>query len=252
MSEQVEATGRTLEEAKRIAAEMLGVDVSNCEFEVVEQAAKGLFAKTNVRIRATVKQASEREETPIEQDTKDEGSQAEAVREVKSNDSADTYEDELPPVEPDNEDARKTVAMMQGLLDASELKVNVDLNSITGRYVNLQLTGEDVGFLIEPSHPIIDTLQFLGNSMISRSVKPGVRLTLDASEYRKQRAELLEKQAIEIAKAVIDRKQEAVLDPLPAHERRVIHQALAEIEGVETYSEGEEPMRRVVITPKEK
>lgn len=250
MNEQVEATGRTLEEAKRIAAEMLGVDVNNCEFEVIEQATKGLFAKTNVRIRASIKQVSEGGEIHSEQ--KAEPAPPEVERDVVVNESADTHEDELPPVEPNDEDARRTVAMMQGLLDASELKVNVDLNNITGRYVNLQLTGEDVGLLIEPSHPIIDTLQFLGNSMISRSVKPGVRLTLDASEYRKQRAELLAKQAKEIANAVIDRKQEAVLDPLPAHERRVIHQALADVEGVETYSEGEEPMRRVVITPKEK
>jgi len=76
-----------------------------------------------------------------------------------------------------------------------------------------------------------------------------VRITLDADSYRMQRNAALERQAKQIAAQVLKRQQEAVLDPLPAHERRVIHQALADFEGVETYSEGEEPNRRVVISP---
>jgi spoIIIJ-associated protein len=73
---------------------------------------------------------------------------------------------------------------------------------------------------------------------------------LDVGDYRKQRAEKLRRMALEVAKQVKERGEEAVLDPLNAIERRVIHQTLMNDPDVYTYSEGEEPERRVVISPR--
>ncbi|MCH8979662.1 MAG: hypothetical protein IH945_10540, partial [Armatimonadetes bacterium] len=83
----------------------------------------------------------------------------------------------------------------------------------------------------------------------TRKLGRGVRVVLEGNEYRKKRQEVLTKLATQIAKEVASRGEEAVLDALPAFERRVVHKALSEFEGVKTYSEGEEPERRVVIAP---
>jgi hypothetical protein len=77
----------------------------------------------------------------------------------------------------------------------------------------------------------------------------GIRATLDGNDYRRRREEALTQLASKIAAQVLDRGEEAVLDALPAFERRIVHKALSEIDGVTTYSEGEEPNRRVVIVP---
>jgi spoIIIJ-associated protein len=72
---------------------------------------------------------------------------------------------------------------------------------------------------------------------------------VEGDNYRERRAEMLTNMARQIAEQVVERGEEAVLDALPAFERRVIHQALVDIEGINTYSEGEEPNRCVVIAP---
>jgi spoIIIJ-associated protein len=76
-----------------------------------------------------------------------------------------------------------------------------------------------------------------------------VRVTLDGNDFRRRREDQLTKLAQSIADQVAKRGEEAVLDALPAFERRIVHKALSEYGGVQTYSEGEEPNRRVVIAP---
>ena len=71
------------------------------------------------------------------------------------------------------------------------------------------------------------------------------------NDYRKRREDALTNLATKIAEQVLERQEEAVLDALPAFERRIVHKALSTIGGIATYSEGEEPNRRVVIAPAE-
>jgi spoIIIJ-associated protein len=85
--------------------------------------------------------------------------------------------------------------------------------------------------------------------MANRKIGNGVRVTLDGNDYRLRREQTLTKLAESIAEQVLARGEEAVLDALPAFERRIVHRALGEISGISTYSEGEEPNRRVVIAP---
>ena len=96
----------------------------------------------------------------------------------------------------------------------------------------------------------LDALQYLCNLVINRRLGPEIRLILDASGYRERRAETLRKLAFEYANQVKDRQEECELDPLPAHERRIIHNSLLDDPGVRTYSEGDEPDRRVIIAPR--
>jgi spoIIIJ-associated protein len=261
MSETVEATGRTLEEAKRAAAAALGVSPENCDFELLESGAKGLFAKANYKVRATVRSAGPTDDTtanvaavevPVEvrAEVPVKTPIEEPISDPRRDGEAEAESEPAEEVAATDEDARTAAAMVQGIFDSADVKVDAEIASLTGRYINLRLTGPDTGLFVSPRNPVLDSLQYLCNAMYSRLRPGGTRITLDAKEYRQKRTEALEKLAQQVAEQVVSRKQEAVLDALPAHERRIVHRALADFEGVETYSEGEEPSRRVVISPK--
>jgi spoIIIJ-associated protein len=115
--------------------------------------------------------------------------------------------------------------------------------------VNVTLDGRDVSFLVGRRGEVINALQYLMNVMSTRKLHNGVRVVLEGNDYRKKRQDVLTKLATQIAEEVAKRGEEAVLDALPAFERRVVHKALSEFPGIVTYSEGEEPNRRVVIAP---
>jgi spoIIIJ-associated protein len=124
------------------------------------------------------------------------------------------------------------------------------VRAIQGSYLHIELVGSDVGATWGRSGQALDALQFLANMILSRNRGSDVRLMLDADDYRARRAEALSIRAIELAREVKARNEEAELEPLPAHERRIIHSALADDPDISTYSEGDEPGRHVVISPR--
>jgi spoIIIJ-associated protein len=146
-------------------------------------------------------------------------------------------------------DGEILVELVRELLDAAQLSVTAELGSIAGRYVNIVLDGKDVAFIVGKHGEVLNALQYLVNIVSGRRIERGVRATLDGNDYRRRREEALTQLAQRIAEQVKKRGEEAVLDALPAFERRIVHKALGEIEGITTYSEGEEPNRRVVIAP---
>jgi spoIIIJ-associated protein len=148
-------------------------------------------------------------------------------------------------------DAQALVELVRELLDAAQLSVTAKVGSIAGKYVNIVLDGKDVAFIVGKHGEVLNAMQYLVNIVASRRIERGVRATLDGNDYRRRREEALTQLAQRIAEQVQKRGEEAVLDALPAFERRIVHKALGEMSGVTTYSEGEEPNRRVVIAPAE-
>jgi spoIIIJ-associated protein len=149
------------------------------------------------------------------------------------------------------EDSEQLLALVNEILESGDLSVNATAHPSGGRYVNVELDGKDVAFLVGKHGEVLNALQYLMNIAAARRFSNGVRITLDGNNYRERREAALTALATKIAEEVKARREEAVLDALPAFERRVVHKALAVIEGVETYSEGEEPNRKVVIAPAE-
>ena len=149
------------------------------------------------------------------------------------------------------EDADQIVSIIDGLMETADLEANTKVTEVNGRYINLEIDGKDVGYLVGRRGEVLNALQYLANVIASRKLQPGVRIVPEGDNYRKRREEALTDSATKIAEEVSARGEEAVLDALPAFERRIVHQALVEFDGVTTYSEGEEPNRRVVIAPAE-
>ncbi|MCO5297769.1 MAG: KH domain-containing protein [Fimbriimonadaceae bacterium] len=148
-------------------------------------------------------------------------------------------------------DGKAMLALVEEMLASADLEITAKVAGLQGRYVNIELDGRDVGHLIGKHGEVLNASQYLANIIASRKFDNGVRIVLDGANYRTKREEALTGLATKIAEQVLARGEEAVLDALPAFERRIVHKALSEIEGITTYSEGEEPNRRVVIAPAE-
>lgn len=158
-------------------------------------------------------------------------------------------EDAGPEVVATEDDAKKLGSILKVLANKSGLDAEIKVGELQGKYINLSIDGKEAGFLVGKNGEVLNSLQYLINLVAKQQLANGVRVTLDGNDYRKRRAESLTILATKIADKVKERGEEAVLEALPAFERRVIHKALQDIEGVNTYSEGEEPDRRVVIAP---
>jgi|SRR5579871_1359486 len=149
-----------------------------------------------------------------------------------------------------NADQQTAIALMEQICASSGLEAHPIVRSVQKHYMNIELLGDDVRMTWGRVGQALDALQFLSNTILSRRVSSDVRLLLDAEGYRERRADSLRQRALELAEEVKSRNQEAELEPLPAHERRIIHAALADDPDISTYSEGDEPARRVVISPR--
>ncbi len=152
-------------------------------------------------------------------------------------------------VEATQADADALIDMIQEVLEIADIEATVTVRELQGRYVNLELDGKDVAHLVGKSGEVLNSFQYLMNLMASKRFDNGVRITLDGNNFRRRREEVLRNLATNVANEVVKRGEEAVFDALPAFERRIVHKVLSEIPGVQTYSEGEEPNRRVVVAP---
>lgn len=116
--------------------------------------------------------------------------------------------------------------------------------------IDIDLSGENMGLLIGKRGQTLDSLQFLVGTMINNYSEKYIRVKLDTENYRKRRKETLENLAKNIAYKVKRTKHFVSLEPMNPYERRVIHATLQNDKYVSTYSEGEEPYRRVVVAIK--
>lgn len=140
--------------------------------------------------------------------------------------------------------------ILEEICEATGLLLRPVVHGVNGQYVEIELVGDDAALSFGRNGKSLDALQYLANLIIGRRVGSDVRVLLDAANYRARRTEALITLARELAATVKERQEECELDPLPAHERRIIHNALLEDEAVRTYSEGDDPDRRVVIAPR--
>lgn len=131
------------------------------------------------------------------------------------------------------------------------MKITVSVEQITTEdHVLFNLRGNDLGVLIGKHGQTLDALQYLVNLAANRDSAERVRVLLDVEDYRKRRADTLTQLALRLADKVKRRGEKVVLEPMSSHERKIIHMALQNDHRIATYSEGEDPFRKVVIALK--
>ena len=130
-----------------------------------------------------------------------------------------------------------------------EVVVNVEYDE-KERNLNIDLTGEDMGMLIGKRGQTLDSLQYLVSLVVNKDTQEYVRVKVDTENYRERRKATLENLAKNMSHKVKRIRRSVSLEPMNPYERRIIHAALQDDKYVTTHSEGDEPYRRIVITPK--
>jgi spoIIIJ-associated protein len=136
---------------------------------------------------------------------------------------------------------------IEGLLEAMDVDGEATAE-IRDRRVYVSVEGQEAAILIGHHGQTLDAIQELLRSAVQRQVRARVWVTLDVQGYRERRKEALQERAREMAARALD-EGEMELEPMNAFERKIVHDAVGEITGVTSFSEGEEPYRRVVIAP---
>jgi len=138
--------------------------------------------------------------------------------------------------------------LLTEIADALGLDVEVEIEEAEG-VLSGCLRGEDIGLFIGRRGQTIDAVQHLAQRIVFHDGPSEVRVLIDADGYRERRAESLRADADEAAEEVLRSGAPVELDPMPASERRIVHEHLRDRGDVETHSEGEEPARRLVVSP---
>jgi spoIIIJ-associated protein len=226
----VEKTGKTVEEAVASALKELQVTENDVTVEVLEQPKSGflgLIGGRPAKVAVTlIKKEEPKEEETITVET----------------------EEAMPVVGEDPIVVGK--AFLMDVFAKMNLTVAIEAEE-KEEVVLFDLKGNDLGILIGRHGQTLDALQYLTNLAANKHAGEGrKRIVLDVEDYRKRREETLVRLAQRLANKVKRRNQRIVLEPMSRHERKIIHMALQDDPQIATYSEGEEPYRKIVIAVK--
>lgn len=252
MIKEAVGTGLTIEEAKENALLALG-DYADVNYDVVEMPKKkalGLFGGAKAQVRAYV-------ELPDEKPAKSEKT---AKREKAEKSAKHTAEIKQEAVIPDSENtvpaseigadtaAGKAIGYLNGILKALGCK-DVDIKvALKENGAEFYLSGEGLGAAIGRRGETLDALQYL-TSLSANAVGGYYRVTLNIGNYRERREQTLISLAKRMSAQALRSGRNRTLEPMNPYERRIIHTAVQEINGVSSHSVGEGSGRRVVITP---
>ncbi len=142
--------------------------------------------------------------------------------------------------------AATAATFLEGLLKAMGFDCAV-ATEVDGDTAVVNVTGEGMGAVIGRRGQTLEALQELARTAVQRRLRARVRLNVDVESYRARRRESLAEYARSMAGRARERGTEIELEPMSAYERKIIHDAVGEIEGVTTFSEGEEPARKVIV-----
>lgn len=245
----VEKTGKTVEDAVKAALAELGVSRDEVEVEVLESSKSsilGLFGGRDAKVRVTVKEAPAPEpEAAAEEPAEAPAKEPEEVPEAPA-------APEKKPAEDRAADLAATAAAAKEFLEQIFKAMGMDL--IIEKFVNqkedevvLKIHGEGIGVLIGKHGQTLDALQYLTSLAGNKGRKTWNRVILDAENYRERRRQTLERLAKNLADRVRRTHKKAMLEPMNPYERKIVHMSLQNDPAITTYSEGEEPYRKVVI-----
>lgn len=208
-NQAVETSGKTVEKALQKALQSLGAKVSDVDIEILDAGQKGFFGIFGAR-----------------------GAQIRVTRK-KDTKGIEEVVDEI---------AR---SIMKSLDVNYRIFVEADGDAT---YINVETAGVD-GLLIGRKGDTLNSLQHLVGRIVSRRLGGYQRLTLDVGGYLKNRQEILKQKAVKAAERAKKTNKEVQLEPMKASERRIVHVALSEVEGVSTYTTGNGEMRKVYVAP---
>ena len=279
-----EYTAKSVEEALEKALNEMMLTREDIHYEIVQQPTKGFlgFGQKDAVVRVSKKDAAEtkveavevkavkteekaevkaenpvQEPTPVVEVVVDDTEEQEAEVSFEEAFDADideeTEESDVAVAKADKKELYEAAeakgrAFLAKIFDEMKLDVVIDVKE-NGGYLVFDLQGENLGILIGRRGDTLDSLQFLLNLVINDKNNAKVKGIIDIENYRAKREETLIGLGHKLAAKARKTGQKVVLEPMNPQERRIIHMALQNDKRVTTYSEGEEPYRKVVIEP---
>ena len=147
-----------------------------------------------------------------------------------------------------DEPSERVEALLEEIVDALDLEADIAVEERPDE-IAARVEGEDLGLLIGRRGQTIDAVQLLCYRVAFRGRGERKRVSVDASGYRERRRETVERQADRAGDRALETGKEIELEPMTPTERKIVHDRLAERSGLETFSEGEEPERCVIVAP---
>lgn len=145
--------------------------------------------------------------------------------------------------------ADKALHLLNGIVE--NMGLQVEMNVVEKKdFLTINLTGPELGILIGRRGETLDALQFLVNLSVNKKQEVRKKVIIDVEGYRNRREETLQKLAQKLANKARQRGRNVVLEPMSSQERRIIHTALQGRDDIYTFSEGSDPYRKIVISPK--
>jgi len=242
--DEVERSAASVEEAVESALAELGLTEQQAHIEIVQEPSRGLLGLHSspavVRVRArevarTPQAAMARVDATEDPQLAPQGDEQSGPDEEELEDQADLAAD-----------------FLEGLLDALELAADVETGIVDGvMYVDVWAPegSDSVGVLIGRHGHTLDALQELVKATVHHQMDVRCRVVVDVEDYRKRRREMVGRRAQEAARRVLKTGQPERLEPMGAFERKVVHDLVSGMAGLETASEGQEPNRFVVVRP---
>jgi len=202
---KIEVTAKNLDDAKKLAAEQLGVSIDDVLYEVLENATSGIFGigAKPCKISAWCEEAPE---------------------------------------------TNKASEFLNKILPLMGIDAVVEVNEGAENSLDINISGEKMGVVIGRRGETLDALQYLTSVIVNKCSDDYIKVTVDTENYRAKRTETLEKLATKVADKVIRSGRNMTLEPMNPFERRIIHSTLQSNDDVTTYSVGEEPNRKVVVS----
>lgn len=219
--EEIQTTGPSVEEAVDLALKRLGASEQEVAVEVIQEPRSSFLGM---------------------------GGQEAVVLVRRKRRATELSEEQI------DEEADIAADFLEDLLSKMGMEASVELNLEDGTmYVDILGSGpddDDMALLIGRHGQTLEALQELTRHVVVRRTGLRCRVTVDVEDYKKRQRDRLASKAREVARRVAQTGREEELDPMNPYERKIVHDAVAEVGGVESSSRGEEPERRVVIRPK--
>ncbi|MHB8619044.1 MAG: RNA-binding cell elongation regulator Jag/EloR [Chloroflexota bacterium] len=257
--ESIEVTGKTVDEAIAAASAKLGIPPDRLDYTIVTEGSKGILGigAEDARITVSPHPALAPGETlPVGGYRAASASGAEpAAAAYEWTSSTASTSEPSPAARPGRPRAHVEGGTTTALQTLEELLDRMDVDGqVTVRAedpITLNVTGKELGILIGRRGETLTALQFVLNQILNQQIGEWLGVVVDVEDYRLRREDSLRGLAKRMADRARYYRQAVTLEPMPPHERRIVHLALQEHPQVSTHSIGEGEDRRVVITPKD-
>lgn len=261
--QEIKASGVDVEEAINSGLKRLGVSREQVDIEIIEEGRRGLLGiggrEAVVNMKVVVPPPPETMPVPPPPKpapVKPAKEQIEKVAEPKPREPQPEETAVPEAIAPPADETEAAVTTVRELLELMHVDADVgsylsEPDDLTGRQLAIvDVKGDDLSVLIGPRGETLDALQYVSRLMVGHRIQQRAQFVIDVEGYRERRQQALTRLAERMAAKAVKRGTPITLEPMPAHERRVIHMALRDSPSVTTESTGEGKRRRVRIYPK--